>query len=318
MPLRIKDWADHYENNRTRGLKYMEWVPIPNQMDGLGYSMLVSQPNGAAYFGVWIAIVEIASRCHPRGTLVRDGCTLTPQTLSVMSRMPVEIIEQAIERLLSTEVGWLEEITQQEYESTICATTQESAGRTSRNGTSLRPSDYRNGTETERKRNSRSVEIVGNLEAVENPEGDRPTDRPFTEVDLAEELNAYCRAVGLPDVDDGILRRVLAHIPDDTELEWVRWFLEDKLRSKRAARPDSLGFLVALFRNDFRRAAAVYREDWTRQAKQDAERIRFGWSGHDEDEFRGRAAQGDRRAAWAIRALEALPVPALALVENGP
>ena len=62
--LRVKDWNLLFENNRTRGLKHLDWVPMPNKMDSDGYTELVDHPNGAAHLGAWFAIVQIASRCH--------------------------------------------------------------------------------------------------------------------------------------------------------------------------------------------------------------------------------------------------------------
>jgi hypothetical protein len=53
---RVKDWSKIYENNRTRELKRMDWVPIPNKMDGDGFTELVDHPNGAAHLGAWLAL----------------------------------------------------------------------------------------------------------------------------------------------------------------------------------------------------------------------------------------------------------------------
>ena len=51
--LRVRDWDALYENNRTRGDKRLGWVPIPNRMDGDGYTELVDHENGAAHLGAW-------------------------------------------------------------------------------------------------------------------------------------------------------------------------------------------------------------------------------------------------------------------------
>ena len=51
--LRVRDWDALYENNRTRGYKRLGWVPIPNRMDGDGYTELVDHENGAAHLGAW-------------------------------------------------------------------------------------------------------------------------------------------------------------------------------------------------------------------------------------------------------------------------
>lgn len=105
---RIKDWDKRFENNRTRQLKHLDWVPIPNKMDGDGYTDLVEHPNAAAHLGAWLAIVEIASRQDPRGTLPEGRHGLC-KTLARISRLPAEIFQEVIPRLIS-EVEWLEEV----------------------------------------------------------------------------------------------------------------------------------------------------------------------------------------------------------------
>lgn len=106
---RIRDWIQHFENNRTRELKRMDWVPIPNRMDGSGYTELLDHPNGAAHLGAWLAIVEIASRRHPRGTLPQDGAEI-PQALARISRIPVSVFVEVIPRLLK--INWIEQVTE--------------------------------------------------------------------------------------------------------------------------------------------------------------------------------------------------------------
>jgi hypothetical protein len=123
--LRVVKWDEIYENNRTRELKAMEWVPIPNKMDGDGYTELLDHPNGAAHFGVWIALVEIASKCKPRGTLLRkipqEGAVIPQEgadgffaahnsgSLARISRIPRALFDEAIPRLKV--IGWIEYIT---------------------------------------------------------------------------------------------------------------------------------------------------------------------------------------------------------------
>lgn len=114
MTFRIRNWNELYENNRTRDLKRLDWVPIPNRMDGDGYTELLDHPNGAAHLGAWIALVQIASKCQTRGTLSREGgAGHDPKTLSRISRIPAAIFEEAIPRFV--EIGWLENITVREF-----------------------------------------------------------------------------------------------------------------------------------------------------------------------------------------------------------
>lgn len=111
MPYRIVDWNIHFENNRTREMKSMDWVPMKNRMDGYGYVELVDHPNGAAHFGAWVAIVEIASRCPIRGTLMaltgKGETPHTPASLARISRIPAAIFEEALPRLAA--IGWIEQ-----------------------------------------------------------------------------------------------------------------------------------------------------------------------------------------------------------------
>lgn len=105
---RVRDWNEYFENNKTRLLKHLRWVPIPNKHDGDGYTQLVlGHKNGPAHFGAWCAIVQVASKCRPRGTLVRDGChPHTAASLARKTRFPEKVIAEALPRLLS--LGWIE------------------------------------------------------------------------------------------------------------------------------------------------------------------------------------------------------------------
>src|SRR4051812_15271607 len=102
MPLyRIRDWSKHFENNRTKELKHMTWVPMPNKMDGDGYTELVTHPNGAAHFGAWCALVEVASKCGDRGTLMREGAKPHDSaSLQRITRLPAAVFDEAIPRLV--------------------------------------------------------------------------------------------------------------------------------------------------------------------------------------------------------------------------
>lgn len=72
--------------------------------------MLIDHPDGAAHFGAWIAIVQIASKQNPRGTLPNGKISQSVggicQSLSRISRLPSSLFENLIPRLI--EIGWLE------------------------------------------------------------------------------------------------------------------------------------------------------------------------------------------------------------------
>jgi hypothetical protein len=105
---RIVDWDDNFENNRTRILKNLDWIPFPNKHDGDGFTELLDHKNGMAHYGAWCLIAQVASKCHPRGTLMRDGeRPYDVTTLARVTRGRREIFEEAIPRLIF--IGWIEE-----------------------------------------------------------------------------------------------------------------------------------------------------------------------------------------------------------------
>ena len=119
MPLpenqayRVVDWLKFYENNRTRELKETKWVPIPNKHDGDGYTLLVDRENGAALLGAWVACVQVASKCDPRGTLLRDPVLAHDSaSLSRITRIPANLFD-AMFAVCLKECKWLEIIDMQ-------------------------------------------------------------------------------------------------------------------------------------------------------------------------------------------------------------
>src|SRR5687768_15888859 len=71
--LRIRDWSETYENSRSREIKNLSYVCMPNSHDGSGYAAVLDHEHGPCHFGAWCAIVQVASKCKPRGVLVRGN-----------------------------------------------------------------------------------------------------------------------------------------------------------------------------------------------------------------------------------------------------
>lgn len=102
----IPAWDEWFETHRTRELKRLDWVPIPTRLDGEGYVSLMENRNGAAYYGVWIGIVLLASKCETRGTLVKnDGSAHDISSISLRIRCDSRTVRAAISQLLA--IGWL-------------------------------------------------------------------------------------------------------------------------------------------------------------------------------------------------------------------
>jgi hypothetical protein len=113
VTYRIFDWSHRFENSSSRKLKRLDWIALPTTTDiDEGYIILVDHPNGAAHFGAWITIVQIASRQDPRGILPNGKLSQSIggicQSLGRISRLPVVLFEEVIPRLI--EIGWIEKM----------------------------------------------------------------------------------------------------------------------------------------------------------------------------------------------------------------
>jgi hypothetical protein len=110
---RIVNWNEYFENNRSRKIDKMSWVPVPNKHDGEGYLTIMGQTNGIIIYGCWHLILQIASKCEPRGTLVKsDGNPHTATSIALKSgwRHPSDF-QVALDFCSSLEVGWIEVVT---------------------------------------------------------------------------------------------------------------------------------------------------------------------------------------------------------------
>ncbi len=104
---RIRDWDKHFENSRSREIKNLTWIAIPNKQ-GSGYRRLIAQPNGPAMYGTWCAIVAFASRCDPRGSLVHtDGSPYTIEDISAVTGIDPQLIHNTI-LFVSNTLDWIE------------------------------------------------------------------------------------------------------------------------------------------------------------------------------------------------------------------
>jgi len=104
MRIRIRDWEKHFERDRSKQWKHLQWVPLPNKQ-GAGYRKIMAHLNGAEIFGCWVALVEVASTCEPRGDLSKHD----DESLTLLSMIRQDVLMRAI-RFLSQELDWIEVI----------------------------------------------------------------------------------------------------------------------------------------------------------------------------------------------------------------
>src|SRR4051812_33074381 len=96
---KIHNWDKHYENNRTREMSVMRWVPFPNSHDTDGYTQMVDGPDGGRILGAFVACVQVASKCQPRGTLLRESRTPhDAESLARLTRLPADDFRIMLQR----------------------------------------------------------------------------------------------------------------------------------------------------------------------------------------------------------------------------
>lgn len=110
---RIKDWDKHFENAASRKLDTLNWVPVPNKHDGEGYRTIIMEKDGIVMYGCWHLILQVASKCQPRGSLVRsDGTPHTAKSISIKTGCPdVDAIQRTLDFCASPEVAWIQCVT---------------------------------------------------------------------------------------------------------------------------------------------------------------------------------------------------------------
>jgi hypothetical protein len=104
MSFRIRDWEKHFERDRSKQWKVLQWVPIPNKQ-GKGYRKIMKEKNGLEIFACWIAIIELASKCEVRGDLSKYSI----DDISLLTLIDENKLKSAI-KYLSEVLDWIEVI----------------------------------------------------------------------------------------------------------------------------------------------------------------------------------------------------------------
>ena len=109
MTYRVRNWENVFENAASRQRGKLFWVPMPNHHDSGSFATLLEHPDGLSHYGCWALIVQVASKCQPRGTLLTGNCQpIDSRMIARIVRGNPDTFNAAIKRLL--EIGWLEVI----------------------------------------------------------------------------------------------------------------------------------------------------------------------------------------------------------------
>ena len=112
MTYQVKDWNEHFENNKSRERKKCSFVCVPNKQDGKGLIEILTLKDGLAIYGVWCLILGLCSKHQERnGYLTENGmpddCPLTARDMALLWRRTEAEINRALDVLASQAVGWI-------------------------------------------------------------------------------------------------------------------------------------------------------------------------------------------------------------------
>lgn len=98
---RICGWDKDFENNRTRVIKKLPWIPQKVSLDSDRITALLRR-GGAEAYGVFRLLCAVAAHCDERGTLMSGlGTPHTPDTLSEKIGIPKALFERTLPLLVN-------------------------------------------------------------------------------------------------------------------------------------------------------------------------------------------------------------------------
>ena len=104
----IIDWDEHFETHESRRYKSLTWVSVRTKLAGDGITELLDHEDGAAHYGAWMTVVIVASKCKPRGVLVREnGLPHDARSLSRITRVSSPLIQAMLDRVSDEAIKWV-------------------------------------------------------------------------------------------------------------------------------------------------------------------------------------------------------------------
>jgi hypothetical protein len=108
VPLyKIREWDRHFEVAQTRKVDRMNWVALPVKHDGLGFRRIMAMPDGAAIYGAWVLLLQVAAKCPTRGVLADENGPLDIDDLEMKTGCASKVFSAALKVLTSNRIGWI-------------------------------------------------------------------------------------------------------------------------------------------------------------------------------------------------------------------
>ena len=115
----VHGWDGCFENAKSRTYDECSFVCMPNKQHGLGFKRIWAQPDGAAVFGCWCALIQTLSRQKkPRLGYLTDtgrptGEPFSAEDLAFMWGCPVDLVQRMLDVCSGPKVGWLKALPDQ-------------------------------------------------------------------------------------------------------------------------------------------------------------------------------------------------------------
>jgi hypothetical protein len=111
MKIQILNWQKYFENSKSRERDKCSFCCVPNKI-GMGLSQMLSEPDGAAMYGIFCLALGLLSRQtkprdgHLTDTGRADGRHLTGTELALLWRRPIAEIEKTMAFICQPNIGW--------------------------------------------------------------------------------------------------------------------------------------------------------------------------------------------------------------------
>lgn len=105
----FKDWDELYENNSSRTVVSLTYFCQPNKLVGEGVGFMLMQPDGLELYGTLGFLKGLASTSNRtnRGWLVRNGTPMDALRMAMLTRLPQEKIQRALDFFSTAPMDWL-------------------------------------------------------------------------------------------------------------------------------------------------------------------------------------------------------------------
>jgi hypothetical protein len=100
--LSVPNWKARFEKSDNKKCNKLSWLAFP--LDSDEWNELADHSKNAIHLLAWIAILRVAARCEPRGTLLQtNGRPHDAASLSKNSGLSVKVFEKSISIFLKQE-----------------------------------------------------------------------------------------------------------------------------------------------------------------------------------------------------------------------